>query len=85
MATAEKILTTSYQLLAAGPLVVTLEAGAVAMLHVAASAPAPTAAAHRLVRGSDRESFSYNGSDNIYAKKTDPTGDRDVVVAYTGN
>lgn len=85
MATAEKTLTTSYVLIIAGPAVVTLEEGLVAMLHIAASSPAADAPAHRLVRGSDRESFTYNGSDNIYAKKTDPSGDRVVVIAYTGN
>jgi hypothetical protein len=84
MATQEKTLTTSFQLLAAGPLVVTLEQGKVAMLHIAASAPSPTAPAHRLVRGTDRESFTYNGADNVYAKITDPLGDRVVKVAYTG-
>lgn len=83
MATAEKTLTDSYQLLIAGPAVVTLEKGKVAMLHIASSTPSSNAAAHRLVRGTDRESFTYNGYDNIYVKKTDPANDRVVIVAYT--
>lgn len=84
MATQEKTLTPSFQLLAAGPLVVTLEEGALAMLHIAGSSPAVDAPVHRLVRGTDRESLTYNGSDNVYAKKTDPGGNRTIVVAYTG-
>lgn len=83
MATQEKTLTTVYQLIIAGPAVVTLETGKVAMIHIAASAPAANAPAHRLVRGTDRASLTYNGTDNIYAKKTDPAGDRNVVIAYT--
>ena len=81
MATDEKNLTTSYQLLIAGPAVVTLEIGPAALIHVAASAPAAGAPPHRLVRGTDRESFSYPGTANIYAKKI---AAEDVLVAFTG-
>lgn len=84
MATQEKELTTSYQLLGAGPLVVTLETGPAAMLHIAASSPSGSDPAHRLVRGTDRESFTYNGSDNIYAKKESAFSET-ITVAYTGN
>jgi hypothetical protein len=85
MATTETTLTTSYQLIGAGPGVVTLELGKVAMLHIATSLPGAGAPAHRLVRGSDKESLTYLGSENIYGRKTDPTSERVVKVAYTGN
>lgn len=84
MATAEKELTTAYQLVIAGPAVVTLEIGPAALLHMASSSPAANAPAHRLVRGTDRESFTYNGSLNIYAKKRDDSGVNTVLIAYTG-
>jgi hypothetical protein len=82
MATAEKTLTNSYQLIISGPALVSLEKGSLALLHVAAALPLDTAPAHRLVAGTDRESFTYNGSDNIYARKFDPAGTQVVVISY---
>lgn len=79
MATENKTLTTSWQLLIAGPAVVTLEIGAVALLHSAPSMPAADAAVQRLRSGTDRESRTFNGSNNIYAKKDI---EQPVVVAY---
>jgi len=83
MATAELTLTNSFQLVIAGAAVVTLEIGAKAKLHIAADLPADNAAAHRLVRHTDRSSFTYNGSDNIYARKDDPADTDNVVIAFT--
>lgn len=84
MATQEKTLTTSFQLLGQGPLLITLEKGHLAELHIASSAPTPPVPVHRLIRGKDREWLNYTGLENVYAKKTDPSGDRMVIVSYTG-
>jgi hypothetical protein len=80
MATQNKTLTTVWQLLKAAPVVVALETGKVAELHSAASAPAVDAPPQRLVRGTDRESRTFNGSNNIYARK--PANAGETVVSF---
>lgn len=84
MATQTKTLTTSYQLLAGGPLLVTLEEGENVDIHIASSAPADTDPAHTLYRNGDRSFINYLGTDNVYAKKPlASVADRTVKVSYT--
>jgi hypothetical protein len=84
MATAELELTNSYQLVStASDVLITLEQGKAVYLHEAASLPLDTAPAHTLLRGTDRTFWNYTGSNNIYAKKTDPANSRTVKISYT--
>lgn len=81
--TQEETLTSTYQLLIAGPAVVTLEQGFLARLHMKTGAgiPADNVPAQRLVKGTDRESYNYTGTDNIFARK-EATNTKKVLVAF---
>lgn len=81
MATINKTLTDSYAIVGAGPCVVTLEVGALAELHIAASSPAADAPPFRL-RSIGPKWVSYGGADNIYAKKSS-AGVAETILSYT--
>jgi len=72
-----------YKFLIAGPAVVTLETGSIARLHMKTGAgiPADGVPTQRLVRGTDRESYNYTGTDNIFARK-EATDNKEVLVAF---
>jgi len=81
MATQNKTLTTAWQLLEAAPTTITLEQGHRLEYHSAASTPAAGAAFQSLIRDTDRTWRTFNGSNNIYARKSAGTVDP-VVVGY---
>lgn len=81
MATANITLTTSFQLVAAAPVIITLEVGQLAEYHSKTGGiPASGAPVQRLVQNTDRTWRSFNGSNNVYARKTANAGE--TVIGF---
>lgn len=76
-------LTTSYQLIGAGPGIITLEVGETALIHFGTGAPGASDDFHTLHRKSRNWTQIPEGL-SAYAKKTDPTGERVVKITYSG-
>lgn len=74
-------LTTSWQLLAAGPLLIQLKVGPKAELRIDASLPGAGDDSELLTR-KDGDAFrTYNGTKNVYGRKTAGTPEA-VILAY---
>lgn len=80
--TEELELTSSWQLLGAGPMLISLDVGAGAKVRFASTLPVADEAGHLLVRDSDRSWISYTGTLNVYAKKV-ATFTKTVSLTYT--
>ena len=81
--TQELPLTATYQLLIAGPAVVTLETGSIARLHMKTGAgiPADNVPAQRLRSGNGPLFYDYKGTLNIFARK-ESTDIKDVLLSF---
>lgn len=75
MATDNLTLTTSFVLVGAAPITITLEVGQIAEYHSAASLPAPADPVQRLVQGTDRTWRTFAGANNVYARKPANVGE----------
>lgn len=77
-------LTDTYQLIGAGPCLITLEEGVLALARIAASLPANTAAGHSVGSAPGIEpGLSYSGAENVYMKIHPKNVGQPTKVAYT--
>jgi len=80
MATANTTLITTFQLLGAAPITITLEVGQIAEYHSAPSTPDEGDPVQRLVQGTDRTWRTFNGSNNVYARK--PANAGETIIGH---
>ena len=83
MATISLVLTNVYQLVGAGPGLMTIEDGIRVKFHIGVSLPGVDDPAHTMTRASDRSSMSYSGTENIYAKVAENVKGTATKVSYT--
>ena len=74
----------SYQLIGAGPCLITIEEGTLALAHVAGSAPSDTDAGHTFgVAPGVEGALSYSGTENVYVRIHPKNRSQPTKVAYT--